>query len=195
MSALNTGYGLPAEGPEEAPAPNDEIADYAILQAENVSPQDRLMRALAKTENVRRRGERGVEDARKFAVQELSRALLPIADNLGRAVAAATGNQGAGSAAHASLLEGVGATERMLTAALERFGIRRIRALGTPFDPKPHEAMLEIEDATHPPGTVIDVLEDGFTLHDRLLRPARGERRQGAGRCRRTGLTRPSSVL
>jgi molecular chaperone GrpE len=99
--------------------------------------------------------------------------LLPIADNLGRAVAAATGGQGGELTAHASLLKGVGATERMLTTALERFGIRRIRALGTPFDPKSHEAMLEIEDAIHLPGTVIDVLEDGFTLHDRLLRPAR----------------------
>ena len=149
-----------------------EVADLAALQAENSSLQDRLMRALAETENVRRRGERSVEDARKFGVQGLAGALLPVADNLGRAVAAATGT-GAGPAAHASLLEGVGATERMLTGALERFGVRRIPALGMRFDPKMHEAMQEIEDANHPPGTVIDVMEDGFTLHDRLLRPAR----------------------
>ncbi|KQT50598.1 hypothetical protein ASG52_07265 [Methylobacterium sp. Leaf456] len=156
-----------------AGASDGEAADLAAHHAESASLQDRLMRALAETENVRRRGERNVEDARKFAVQGLAGALLPVADNLGRAVAAARGAQGAGAAAHASLLEGVGATERMLTGALERFGIRRIPALGTPFDPQAHEAMREIEDATHPPGTVVDVMEDGFTLHDRLLRPAR----------------------
>jgi molecular chaperone GrpE len=156
-----------------AASPNGEAADLAALQAENASLQDRLMRALAETENVRRRGERGVDDARKFAVQGLATALLPVADNLGRAVAAGTASPGAGPEANASLLEGVGATERMLTSALERFGIHRIPALGTPFDPKAHEAMREIEDATHPPGTVVEVMEDGFTLHDRLLRPAR----------------------
>ncbi|NEU14968.1 nucleotide exchange factor GrpE [Methylobacterium sp. BTF04] len=162
-----------AENMNEAESIDAEAADPAALQAENTSLQDRLMRALAETENVRRRGERGIEDARKFAVQGLAAALLPVADNLGRAVAAAKGAQGSGPAAHASLLEGVDATERMLTAALERFGIHRMPALGTPFDPKAHEAMREIEDATHTPGTVVDVMEDGFTLHDRLLRPAR----------------------
>lgn len=152
--------------------PDGEVTDLAALQAENASLQDRLMRALAETKNVRRRGERGIEDARKFAVQGLARELLPVANNLHRAVAAATG-AGAGPAAHASLLDGVGATERMLTSALERFGVRRIPALGTRFNPKAHEAMQDVEDATHPAGTVIDVMEDGFTLHDRLLRPAR----------------------
>jgi molecular chaperone GrpE len=161
------------EGMNDTMPPDGEVADLAALRAENASLQDRLMRALAETENVRRRGERSVEDARKFGVQGLAGALLPIADNLGRAIAAATGVQGGGPSAHASLLEGVGATERMLTGALERFGIRRIPALGMRFDPKAHEAMQEIEDATHPPGTVVSVLEDGFTLHDRLLRPAR----------------------
>jgi molecular chaperone GrpE len=156
-----------------AVSPNGEIADLAAIQAENASLQDRLLRALAETENVRRRGERGIEEARKFAVQGLAGALLPVADNLGRAVAAAMGAQGTGPAGHASLLEGVGATERMLTGALERFGIRRVPAIGMRFDPKAHEAMREIEDATHPAGTVIDVMEDGFTIHDRLLRPAR----------------------
>ena len=162
-----------AETTNDAMPPDGEAADLAALQVENASLQDRLMRALAETENVRRRGERRVEDARKFAVQGLAGALLPVADNLGRAVAEATAGRGIGPAAHASLLEGVGATERMLTGALERFGIHRIPALGMRFDPKAHEAMREIEDATHPPGTVIDVMEDGFTLHDRLLRPAR----------------------
>jgi molecular chaperone GrpE len=172
MSGLNAGNGYHPGGVEEAQVPNGETVDLAALQAENASLQDRLMRALAETENVRRRGERGIEDARKFAVQDLARELLPVTDNLHRAVAAATG-AGAGPAAHASLLEGVGATERMLTSALERSGIRRIPALGTRFDPKAHEAMQQVEDATHPPGTVIDVMEEGFTLHDRLLRPAR----------------------
>ncbi|MCJ2136942.1 nucleotide exchange factor GrpE [Methylobacterium sp. J-026] len=162
-----------AEPPTEAMSPASEAADLAALQAENASLQDRLMRALAESENVRRRGERRVEEAKKFAVQGLAGALLPVVDNLGRAVAAAMSGQGVGPAAHASLLEGVGATERMLTGTLERFGIQRIPALGMPFDPKAHEAMREIEDAIHPPGIVLDVMEDGFTLHDRLLRPAR----------------------
>jgi molecular chaperone GrpE len=71
------------------------------------------------------------------------------------------------------LIEGVRATEQMLMRALERFGIRKLAALGTPFDPTLHEAMMEVDDASSAPGTVASVMEDGYTIHDRLLRPVR----------------------
>jgi molecular chaperone GrpE len=161
------------ESTNAAAFPDEEDVDHVALQAENASLQERLIRALAETENVRRRGERGIAEARTFAVQEFARALLPVSDNLSRAVAAALGGQDIGPVGHAGLLEGIQATERILTGTLEHFGIRRMEALGDSFDPNTHEAMLEIDDAVHPAGTVIAVLEDGFRLHDRLLRPAR----------------------
>jgi molecular chaperone GrpE len=162
-----------AETADEAVVATGAVVDHGGTQAETARLQDRSMRALAETENVRRRGERGIADARTFAVQDFARALLPVADNLSRGVAAAMNGQGTGPVGHAALLEGVQATERILTGTLEHFGIRKMEVLGTPFDPNSHEAMLEIDDAAHPAGTVVAVLEDGFTLHDRLLRPAR----------------------
>jgi molecular chaperone GrpE len=71
------------------------------------------------------------------------------------------------------LIEGVRATERMLEQLLERFGIRKIEALGQAFDPNRHEAVMQVDDAERPPGTVAQVIQDGYTIHDRLLRPAR----------------------
>ena len=163
----------PSVAEAEAVMATGAVAHHGLMQAETAHLQDRLKRALAETENVRRRGERGIADARIFAIQDFAHALLPVADNLSRAVAAVLGGQDTGPAGHAALLEGIQATERILTSTLGRFGIRRMEALGTPFDPNAHEAMLEIDDAAQAAGTVVAVLEDGFTLHDRLLRPAR----------------------
>jgi hypothetical protein len=79
-----------------------------------------------------------------------------------------------GDASHdAALIEGVKATQRMLEALLTRFGVQKIEALGKTFDPTKHEAMFEVEDPTQAPGTIVQVMEDGYTIHDRLLRPAR----------------------
>jgi molecular chaperone GrpE len=159
------------------PAPDTDAT--AALQAENTALQDRILRALAEADNTRRRAARDVADERLFAVTGLARALLPVLDNLRRAIVASEHPASQG----ASLVDGVRATERLLIGALEGAGVRRIEARGAPFDPSRHEAMMEVEDPATAPGTVHDVMEDGYLLHDRLLRPARVTvTRQGAAR-------------
>jgi len=149
-----------------------EAPDVAALREENASLQDRLLRALADAENVRRRGDRAAQDARNFAVADLSRELLTVVDNLRRAIAAAD-DPNVDSTGSGPLLEGIKAIERSLMTTLERFGVRRIEARGTPFDPSRHEAIMEVDDPKRPPGAVVDVMEEGYTIHDRLLRPAK----------------------
>jgi molecular chaperone GrpE len=149
-----------------------EAVDLGTLLAENQSLRDRLLRALADAENTRRRAERFADDARQYAIANFAREMLSVADNLRRAIAAAE-SRPAGSNSDAGLLEGVRSTERMLMQALERFGVSKMDALGKPFEPSLHEAVMEIDDPERPPGTVAEVLEDGYTIYDRLLRPAR----------------------
>ena len=164
-----------ADRPTDSPTPSDETTeapDIAVLQAENASLQDRLLRALADAENVRRRADRAAQDARNFAVADLSRELLTVVDNLRRAIAAAE-DPAVDSAGSAPLLQGIKAIERSLMTMLERFGVREIEARVTPFDPLRHEAIMEVDDPERPPGSVVDVMEEGYTIHDRLLRPAK----------------------
>ena len=164
-----------ADRPTDSPTPSDETTeapDIAVLQAENASLQDRLLRALADAENVRRRADRAAQDARNFAVADLSRELLTVVDNLRRAIATAE-DPAVDSAGSAPLLQGIKAIERSLMTMLERFGVREIEARGTPFDPLRHEAIMEVDDPGRAPGSVVDVMEEGYTIHDRLLRPAK----------------------
>jgi molecular chaperone GrpE len=149
-----------------------EAVDPAELLQENASLRDRLLRALAEAENVRRQANRAAEDARKYAITDFARELLIVVDNLQRTLDAAIA-QPQGMTENAVLIEGVQATLRLLLQTLERFGVRRIEAIGQRFDPNLHEVLMDIEDASHPPGTVIRVVEQGYTIHDRLLRPAR----------------------
>ena len=149
-----------------------DAADVASLVAENAALRDRHLRALADAENERRRSERQAQDARTYAVTQFARELLPIADNLQRAIEAAEAGAEFGNG-DAALLEGVKATERMLAAAFERFGVRKVPAKDAAFDPALHEAVMQLDDPEAAPGTVLQVLEDGYTIHDRLLRPAR----------------------
>ena len=164
-----------ADRPADSRTPSDKLAeapDVAVLQAENASLQDRLLRALADSENVRRRANRTAQDARDYAVADLSRELLTVIDNLRRAVAAAE-DPAIDSAGSVPLLEGIKAIERSLMTTLERFGVRRIEARGAPFDPSRHEAIMEVDDPDRVPGSIVDVMEEGYTIHDRLLRPAK----------------------
>ena len=156
---------------QDQPSAARQQADPQALEAENASLKDRMLRALADAENTRRHAERTAEEARRYAIADFARELLTVADNLKRAIAAADsqGREGRDD----SLVEGVRATERMLRAVFERFGIRKIDALGAPFDPARHEALMEVEDHTHLPGTVVRVVDDGYMIRDRLLRPAR----------------------
>jgi molecular chaperone GrpE len=147
-----------------------EAVDPATLIAENGSLRDRLLRALAEAENTRRRAERMAEEARQYAITDFARELLVVADNLDRTVDAAERRE---TAADAALIEGVRATERLLEHTLHRFGVRKIDARGKRFDPNLHEAVMQVDDASQPAGMVVRVVEDGYTIHDRLLRPAR----------------------
>jgi molecular chaperone GrpE len=143
---------------------NDPASEIAALR-------ERLMRALAETENTRRQGERRAQDAQQYAITNFARELLQVVDNLRRAIEASPADPEARKAD--GLLEGVAATERILMQILNRFGVREIGALNEPFDPKKHEAVMETDETEQPPGSVVQVLEDGYMLHDRLLRPAR----------------------
>ena len=148
------------------------LKENAALLEEKASLQDRLLRALAEAENTRRQAARTAEEARRFAIADFARELLIVIDNLQRTIDAADG-QGPSARENATLIEGVQATLRVLLQTLERFGVRRIEALGQRFDPNLHEAVMEVDDPTQPPGTVTQVVEDGYTIHGRLLRPAR----------------------
>ena len=150
----------------------DEAVDTGTLLAENASLRDRLLRALAEGENTRRRADRAIDDARKFAISEFARELLIVVDNLQRTVAASE-REVPMTAENVAVVEGVKATLRILMQTLQHFGIQRIEAVDQKFDPNLHEAIAQVEDPAQPPGTVTRVVEEGYMIHDRLLRPAR----------------------
>ena len=158
----------PADNAAEA----DNTAKSATPAAENASLRDRLLRSLADAENTRRRAERSAADARQYAISDFAAELLAVVDNLQRAIASAE-DRPEQTPGEAALLDGVRATQRLLLATLNRFGVRKIDVLGAPFDPALHEAIIEVEDESRPPRRVVSVLEDGYTIHDRLLRAAR----------------------
>ena len=134
--------------------------------------KDQTLRALAESENVRRRVQRDRDEALKFATTGLAKDLLPVADNLRRALDAIPKEALETDVALRTLATGVELTERLLLAALERHQIKRIEALGQKFDSNLHQAMFEVPGSGQPAGTVVQVLEAGYTIHDRLLRPA-----------------------
>jgi molecular chaperone GrpE len=155
----------------------DEIAEVspearaAALEAELADHKDRLLRALAEAENTRRRAQREREDASKYAITGFAKDLLSAADNLRRALDSLPEAEVRDERTR-SLLAGVAATERELLSVFERHGIRRIDPQGERFDHNFHQAIYEAERADQPAGTVVEVLQPGYVLHDRLLRPA-----------------------
>jgi len=163
------------ETAEERPAGEAEElspeARVAALEAELAEQKDRLLRALAETENVLRRGQREREDASKYAVTGFAKELLSVADNLRRALDSVPAEEAKDQRTR-SLLEGVEATERELLSVFERNGVRRIDPNGERFDHNFHQAIFEAERPGKPAGTIIEVLQPGYVLHDRLLRPA-----------------------
>ncbi len=169
-----------AEAPQKGASPNDgaQLRDgqrleerLAAAEADVADAKDKLLRALAETENVRRRAQREREDASKYGAANLARDLLSVADNLRRALESLPEAQVTDELIR-TLLQGVGATERELLAAFERHGIRRIDPLGQRFDHNFHQAIFEQENTGQPAGTVVQVLQPGYVMHDRLLRPA-----------------------
>jgi molecular chaperone GrpE len=143
----------------------------AALEAELVEHKDRLLRALAEAENTRRRAQRERDDATKYAISGFAKELLSAADNLRRALDSLPEAE-VGDERTRSLLAGVAATERELLSVFERHDIRRIDPMGERFDHNLHQAIFEVERGDRPPGTIVEVLQPGYLLHDRLLRPA-----------------------
>jgi molecular chaperone GrpE len=148
-------------------------AEIERLQAENAQLRDQLLRALAEVENVRRRLSRDKEDGIKYAAAKFAGEMLDVADNLQRAIEAAGDGQAAESPLVQNLLEGVRATAQVLSHKFERAGIRKIEALGQKLDANLHEVMFEVPGTGQPNGTIVQCVQDGYLLNERLLRPAR----------------------
>ena len=173
MASDPTAGGAPAEMPVE---PDDNLdipakpeTELEQLKAEKADLQDKLLRALAEAQNVRRRGQQDVERERKFGIERFAKDVLSVADNLGRALSALPGDV---DPALKNVIVGVQATERELQSVLERHGVTRIEALGKPFNAEFHQAMMEIEDPSVPAGTVVQELIPGYLIAGRLLRAA-----------------------
>lgn len=179
MASDPTAGGAPAEMPVDPsddldipPKPEGQAAELQQLQTEKAELQDKLLRALAETQNMRRRAQQDVERERKFGIERFAKDMLSVADNLGRALSALPGDADAVDPASRNVIVGVQATERELQSALERHGVSRIEALGKPFNAEFHQAMMEIEDPTVPAGTVVQELIPGYLIAGRLLRAA-----------------------
>jgi molecular chaperone GrpE len=155
----------PAEPPPATPSPEEALASS---QAEAAKNWDLYLRARADLENYRKRAQREKEELSRFANENLLREILPVMDNLERALehARQTPNDSAG------LMQGVEMTLAQLHKVLERCGAVPIEALGQPFDPSRHEALGQVESAEQPPNTVVQELHRGYLLNERLLRPA-----------------------
>ena len=152
------------------PHPADVIQK---LNEENNELKDRLLRALAETENVRRRGEQERKNASDYAVTRFARDMLEIADNFARALSHVPQDAlAAADPAIRSVIEGVEATERQLMSTLGKHGVKQIETDGAKFDPNLHQAVAEVPGGGKPAGSIVNVVQSGYTIADRLLRPA-----------------------
>ena len=157
--------------PQEAAMPPDPLTE---ARRETAEYKDKLLRTLAEMENLRRRTEREVSDARTYGIASFAREVLAVADNMHRALEAIGPELREDADAKVkSLIEGVELTERELMKALEKSGVRKFSPLGEKFDPNVQQAMLEMENADVPPGHVAQVIQAGYMIGDRVLRPAR----------------------
>jgi molecular chaperone GrpE len=159
--------------PEAAPEPS--------LEQEAAEMKDRLLRALADVENTRRRAKRDVEDARKYAASNFAKDLLNVSDNLRRALDTVSEETREGDDNVKNLVLGIEMVEKELLTAFERQGVSKVDPLGEPFDHNFHQAMYEKPDTEYPNGTVAEVMQAGYVMHDRLLRPAMVAVAKGGG--------------
>jgi molecular chaperone GrpE len=174
----------------EADNDNPHAAEFAVLEAlkaEVESLKDQRLRALAEADNVRRRADKEKAEASQYAVTKFARDMLGIADNFSRALAACPpAAREAADPQVKAVLDGVEATDRQLIATLERYGVKQVDTSGK-FDPNLHQAIAEVPGNGKPAGAIVDVVQAGFMIGDRLLRPAmvtvarRGDPVTGAG--------------
>ena len=158
-----------AQGPDPAAQASVELE---ALVAENSDMRDRLLRTMAEMENLRRRTEREKADTARYAISNFARDVLTVGDNLRRTIEHVPADAAAQDPALKSFLDGVELTERELLNVLERHGVTRIDPVGQRFDPNCHQAMYEVQNPDVPEGTVVDVMQAGYVIGDRCLRPA-----------------------
>lgn len=154
----------------EAPAALDPLE---VLKAEHLDLKDKYLRLAAEMDNLRRRTEREIKDAKTYATTGFARDMLAVSDNLRRALEAVTAEaRAAADAGLTTLVEGVEMTERSMLGAMERHGVKKLEPSGQKFDPNFHQAMFEVPNADIPNNTVVQVVQDGYVIGDRVLRPA-----------------------
>jgi len=157
-------------GPGAETAPSAEAIDHARVAAEY---KDKLLRVLAEMENLRRRTAREIADTRAYGISAFARDILAVADNMERALAALDAEiREKADAGVKALLDGVELTERELKKVLEKHGVKKFEPLGEKFDPNLHQAMFEMPDPSRPAGTVAQVVQPGYMIGERVLRPA-----------------------
>ena len=178
----HTDHAVPPEDAATGAAPNgtqpdqgqpDPFAVLEALQAENAGLKDRALRLMADMENMRRRTDREVADAKTYGASNFARDMLHVLDNLRRAVASVPPEALADTGALKTLVEGVELTEKDFLSRLARFGVKALDPQGKKFDPNMHEALFELPDESVPSGTVMQVVETGYSIGDRVLRPAK----------------------
>lgn len=162
-AAQSPGQGGEAAGPDSGDEARLQRAEEAATEF-----REQFLRTAAELENVRRRAARDVENAHRFGVERFARELLAVVDSLeiGREAARGAGEGGA-------IAEGMDATLRLLMSVLEKFDVTPVEALGEAFDPEAHEAIMTQPSSEAAPDTVVAVVQQGYRIHDRLLRPAR----------------------
>jgi len=169
VAETDNGLGKPA-GQND---PAVEADPVAAAKREAAEYKDRLLRTLAEMENLRKRTEREVADARLYGIASFAREVLAVADNMHRALSTVGPEvRESGDAQVKALIEGVELTERELLKALEKSGVKKFSPQGEKFDPNLHQAMFEMETAEGPPGYVAQVIQAGYMIGDRVLRPA-----------------------
>jgi molecular chaperone GrpE len=176
-SRANTGRAGEAyeasQGPAgEAAQEPDPFVVLQSLQRENGELKDKVLRSLADMENLRRRTEKEIADAKIYGIASFARDMLTVADNLRRAVENVPTELRAEPAIK-PIVEGIEVTERDFLSRLARYGVKKLEPLGAKFDPNMHEALYEVPDETKPNGTVVHVVEEGYGIGERVLRPAK----------------------
>jgi molecular chaperone GrpE len=156
------------EAVEEA---GEELSETEALQAQVQEFQEQMLRAQAEMQNVRRRAELDVEKAHKFALEKFVKELLPVADSLEKAVESTEGQESSGELV-ASIREGVEMTLNLFMNSLKKFNVAQVNPVGEPFDPQLHEAMSMVPAPDAEPNSVVAVVQKGYTLNERLVRPA-----------------------
>jgi molecular chaperone GrpE len=187
-----------AEKPDTQDAPAADAANendpVATLEAQVAELRDRFLRAVAESDNIRKRAEKDVADARSYGITAFARDVLTVADNLARTIEHVSAEARASAdPSLKALLDGVELTERDLQMILQKNGVKPINPMGEKFDPHFHQAMFEVPDSGRPHGTVVQVVQPGYAIGERVLRPAMvGVAKGGKSQARDIGGTEES---